>query len=64
MSPGLQANRGLPPKNFEMNPLSNAGGDSPDFFISGDIRINENVALTAMHSKLVRVELLGVLLSL
>lgn len=34
--------------------LPNAGGPRPDLFIAGDVRANENVALTAMHTLWVR----------
>lgn len=27
-----------------------AGGDSPDLFVAGDVRVNENLALSAMHT--------------
>lgn len=34
--------------------LANAGGDSDTLFLAGDIRANENIALTAMHTIWVR----------
>lgn len=34
--------------------LDNAGGDSPLLFLAGDVRANEQVALTAMHTLFVR----------
>ncbi len=34
--------------------LLNAGGDSDTLFLAGDIRVNENIALTAMHTIWVR----------
>ncbi|RMF24560.1 MAG: peroxiredoxin, partial [Cyanobacteria bacterium J083] len=30
--------------------LANDGGNSPDLFLSGDIRVNENIGLTATHT--------------
>ena len=34
--------------------LPNAGGSGPDMFMAGDVRANENVGLTAMHTTFVR----------
>jgi len=34
--------------------LSNAGGNSERLFLAGDVRVNEQVALTAMHTLFVR----------
>jgi hypothetical protein len=39
---------------FNEDGLQNAGGNSPDLFLAGDIRANEQVALTAMHTLFVR----------
>ena len=39
---------------FNTDGLPNAGGDSPDMFLGGDVRANEQVGLTAMHTLLVR----------
>jgi peroxidase len=49
----LKTSRGkLLPRNSRG--LPNAGGPRPDLFLAGDIRANENVALTAMHTVWVR----------
>lgn len=46
------ANGKLLPKNeFD---LENAGGNGTEFFVAGDIRANEQVALTAMHTLFIR----------
>ncbi len=34
--------------------LANAGGSGPNLFLAGDVRANENVALSAMHTLFVR----------
>lgn len=39
---------------FNTGELDNAGGNSDTLFLAGDIRANENVALTAMHTIWVR----------
>jgi hypothetical protein len=39
---------------FNDEGLANAGGDSPDLFVAGDVRANEQVALTALHTLFVR----------
>ncbi|MGI9259174.1 MAG: peroxidase family protein [Gammaproteobacteria bacterium] len=39
---------------FNESGLPNAGGPSPEFFLGGDVRANEQVALTAMHTLFVR----------
>lgn len=40
------------PCNFEGWP--NAGGDGPELFLAGDVRANEQIALTAMHTLFLR----------
>ncbi len=42
----------LPP--FNIVGLPNAGGTGPELFLAGDVRANEQVALTAMHALFVR----------
>lgn len=42
----------LLPKNTEG--LPNAGGPSPSLFLAGDIRANENIILTSMHTVFMR----------
>lgn len=42
----------LLPYNTAM--LANAGGPDPSLFLAGDVRANENVALTSMHTLFVR----------
>jgi hypothetical protein len=42
----------LLPKNVDG--IENAGGTDPEFFIAGDIRANEQTALTSMHTLFVR----------
>jgi hypothetical protein len=39
---------------FNDEGLANAGGDSADLFLAGDVRANEQVALTAVHTLFVR----------
>ncbi len=39
---------------FNTEGLNNANGTSSDLFLAGDVRANENVALTAMHTLWVR----------
>ena len=39
---------------FNVAGLANAGGDSANLFVAGDVRANEQVALTAMHTLFVR----------
>ncbi len=39
---------------FNSAGLPNAGGDSGELFLAGDVRANEQVALTAMHTLFVR----------
>ena len=44
--------KGLLPYNLDG--LPNAGGPSPELFLAGDVRANEQVGLTAMHTLFVR----------
>lgn len=44
--------RGLLPMNTQGFP--NAGGDSPDLFLGGDVRANEQIGLTSLHVVFVR----------
>lgn len=39
---------------YNLTGLANAGGDAPDLFLAGDIRVNEQLGLTAMHVLFVR----------
>jgi len=39
---------------FNTNGLANAGGPDPSLFLAGDVRANEQVALTALHTLFVR----------
>ena len=39
---------------FNINGFPNAGGPDPSFFLAGDVRANEQVALTALHTLFVR----------
>ncbi len=47
----MSAHRMLP---FNTGGLPNAGGPDPSLFLAGDVRANEQVALTAMHTLFVR----------
>lgn len=44
----------LLPYNNAESPFPNAGGESSELFLAGDVRANENVALTSMHTLFVR----------
>jgi len=54
----LKLESGLLPKNTAIPPLDNANAnpflDPEDLFLAGDVRANEHVALTAMHTIFVR----------
>ena len=39
---------------FNIDGLPNAGGTGDDLFLAGDVRANENIVLTAMHTLFVR----------
>jgi hypothetical protein len=39
---------------FNVDGLPNGGGTSPEMFLAGDIRVNENVVLISMHTLFVR----------
>lgn len=39
---------------FNVNGLPNGGGTSAEFFLAGDVRVNENAVLASMHTLFVR----------
>ncbi|WP_166820408.1 peroxidase family protein [Thalassoroseus pseudoceratinae] len=39
---------------YNVNGFHNGGGESPEFFLAGDIRANENAVLTSIHTVWVR----------
>ncbi|MDH3580084.1 MAG: peroxidase [Hyphomicrobiales bacterium] len=44
---------GLDPNNVGGGPLT-VGGPNPELFVAGDVRANENIALTSMHTVWIR----------
>jgi hypothetical protein len=50
----LKTTRGERYLPFNTEGLPNAGGPDPKFYLAGDVRANEQIALTAMHTLFVR----------